>query len=98
MDCATPDCFLEDQEKREVPMNWQVPEVLYLSILQPAKSASEKALNGSSKVPKNAFHRLAVRYARRSLKLSTKIHSEVYVWSRGSEVQEGANHAAVLLI
>lgn len=38
VDCATEDCFLEDQETREVPKKWQVPKLLFLSNRQPAKS------------------------------------------------------------
>ena len=41
MDCATEDCFLDDQETREVLKKWQVPEVLFLSSRQPEKSESE---------------------------------------------------------
>jgi hypothetical protein len=42
LDCATEDYFQEDQQMREDPRKWQVPEVLFQSIPQPAKSASEK--------------------------------------------------------
>jgi hypothetical protein len=41
VDCATEDCFREDQQTREDPRKWQVPEVLFRSIPQPAKSASK---------------------------------------------------------
>jgi hypothetical protein len=34
-------CFLEAQDTRDLPKNWQVPDVLFLSILHPAQSASE---------------------------------------------------------
>ncbi|PKU84544.1 hypothetical protein MA16_Dca020008 [Dendrobium catenatum] len=41
VESATEFCFLLDQETNDCPMNWQVPEVLFLSILHPAKSESE---------------------------------------------------------
>ncbi len=41
VDWAALDCLREDQQIKEVPKKWQVPEVLFLSILHPAKSASE---------------------------------------------------------
>ena len=47
VDCATEDCFREDQQTREDPRKWQVPEVLFRSIPQPAKSASEKPTRSS---------------------------------------------------
>jgi hypothetical protein len=52
VDCATEDCFREYQQMREDTRKWQVPEVLFRSISQPAKSASEK-LTRSSKETKN---------------------------------------------
>jgi hypothetical protein len=48
VDWATKDCFWEDQQIREDPRKWHVPEVLFRSIPQPVKSASEKP-TGSSK-------------------------------------------------
>jgi hypothetical protein len=33
--------FLEAQDTRDLSKNWQVPDVLFLSILHPAQSASE---------------------------------------------------------
>jgi len=39
---ATHACFLQCQEIRLDQSMWQVPLVLFLSILQPAKSESEK--------------------------------------------------------
>jgi hypothetical protein len=42
VDWATLDCLREDQDTKEDPKNWQVPEVDFLSNLHPAKSASEK--------------------------------------------------------
>ena len=42
---ATPLYLREDQETREEPINWQVPEVDLRSILHPPKSTSEKALS-----------------------------------------------------
>jgi hypothetical protein len=47
VDCATKDCFQEDQQIREDPRKWQVPEVLFRSIPQPAKSASEKPIRSN---------------------------------------------------
>ena len=41
MDKATLFCFLLCHETRADPMKWQVPLVLFLSVLQPAKSESE---------------------------------------------------------
>jgi hypothetical protein len=38
---ATGFCFFEAQDTRDLPRNWQVPDVLFLSILHPAQSASE---------------------------------------------------------
>jgi hypothetical protein len=42
VDCETLDCLQEDQDTKEEPKNWQVPEVDFLSNRHPAKSASEK--------------------------------------------------------
>jgi hypothetical protein len=42
VDWATLDCLREDQDTKEDPKNWQVPEVHFLSNRHPAKSASEK--------------------------------------------------------
>jgi hypothetical protein len=42
VDWATLDYLQEDQDTKEDPKNWQVPEVDFLSNGQPAKSASEK--------------------------------------------------------
>jgi hypothetical protein len=41
VDWATFDCLREDQDTKEEPTNWQVPEVDFLSNRHPAKSASE---------------------------------------------------------
>jgi hypothetical protein len=38
---ATEFCFFEAQDTRDLPRNWQVPDVLFLSILHPAQSASK---------------------------------------------------------
>jgi hypothetical protein len=38
---ATEFCFFEAQDTRDLPKNWQVPDVRFLSILHPAQSASE---------------------------------------------------------
>jgi hypothetical protein len=42
VDWATLDCLREDQDTKEDPKNWQVPEVDFLSNRHQAKSASEK--------------------------------------------------------
>jgi hypothetical protein len=42
VDWATLDCLREDQDTKEDPNNWQVPEVDFLSNWHPAKSESEK--------------------------------------------------------
>jgi hypothetical protein len=47
VDWATEDCFREDQQTREVPRKWQVPELLFQSIPQPTKSASEMPTRSS---------------------------------------------------
>jgi hypothetical protein len=47
VDCATEDYFQENQQTREDPRKWQVPEVLFRSIPQPAKSASKKTTRSS---------------------------------------------------
>jgi hypothetical protein len=47
VDCATEDYFRADQQMREDPRKWQVPEVLFWSIPQPVKSASEKPTRSS---------------------------------------------------
>jgi hypothetical protein len=38
---ATEFCFFEAQDTKDLPKNWQVPDVLFLLILHPAQSASE---------------------------------------------------------
>ena len=58
VDCATKLCFLEDQSTNESPKNKHVTDVLFLSILQPPKSASENARNeileeAESQMPKD---------------------------------------------
>jgi hypothetical protein len=47
VDYATEDYFWEDQQMREDPRKWQVPKVLFRSIPQPAKLASEKPIRSS---------------------------------------------------
>jgi hypothetical protein len=49
VDCATEDYFQEDQQMREDPRKWQVLELLFRSIPQPTKSASEKPIRSSEK-------------------------------------------------
>jgi hypothetical protein len=34
-------CFFEAQDTRDLPKNWQVPDVIFLSILHPAQSTSK---------------------------------------------------------
>jgi hypothetical protein len=34
-------CFFEAQDSKDLPKNWQVPDVLFLLILHPTQSASE---------------------------------------------------------
>jgi hypothetical protein len=41
VDRATEVCFLELQDTRDLPRNWHVPDVLFLSTLHPAQSESE---------------------------------------------------------
>jgi hypothetical protein len=36
VDKATEFCFLELQDTKDLPRNWQVPIILFLSTLQPA--------------------------------------------------------------
>jgi hypothetical protein len=36
MDRATEVCFFELQDTRDLPRNWHVPDVLFLSTLHPA--------------------------------------------------------------
>jgi hypothetical protein len=38
---ATEFCFFEAHDTRDLPKNWQVPDVLFLSILRHAQSAYE---------------------------------------------------------
>ena len=38
---ATEFCFFEAQDTKDLPKNWQVPDVLFLLILHPAQSALE---------------------------------------------------------
>jgi hypothetical protein len=47
VDCTTEDCFEEDRQMREDPRKWKVPEVLFRSIPQPAKSVSENPTRSS---------------------------------------------------
>ena len=50
------------------------------------------------KVPHNPLHRLAMGSPRRRLKTSAQTHCKVYVRPRRRQVQEGADHAPVLLL
>jgi hypothetical protein len=47
VDCTIEDYFREDQQTREDLRKWQVSEVLFRSIPQPAKSTSEKLTRSS---------------------------------------------------
>jgi hypothetical protein len=47
VDCAVEDYLRLDQQTREDPRKWLVPEVHFQSIPQLAKSASEKATRSS---------------------------------------------------
>jgi hypothetical protein len=47
LDCATENCFREDQQTREDPRKWHVLEVLFQSIPQPTKSVLEKPTRSS---------------------------------------------------
>jgi hypothetical protein len=38
---ATEFCFFEAHDTRDLPINWQVSDVVFLSILHPTQSASE---------------------------------------------------------
>jgi hypothetical protein len=64
VDCVTEDCFREDQQMREDPRKWQVPEVLFRSISQPAKSALEKPTRSSEEEAKYQIlnSRVCLRY------------------------------------
>jgi hypothetical protein len=46
VDWATLDCLREDEDTKEDPKNWQVPEVDFLSNWHPAKSTPEKTWSG----------------------------------------------------
>jgi hypothetical protein len=60
VDCATEDYFREDQQTREDPWKWQVPEVLFRSIPQPAKLTSEKPTRSSEEEAKYQISNLGV--------------------------------------
>jgi hypothetical protein len=47
VDCATEDCLQEGQQIREDLKKLHIPEVLFRSIPQPAKSTSEKPTRSS---------------------------------------------------
>jgi hypothetical protein len=47
VDYTTEDCLRADQQTREDPKKLQVPEVLFRSIPQPVKSASENLTRSS---------------------------------------------------
>jgi hypothetical protein len=49
VDWATLNCLREDQDTKEDPKNWQVPEVDFLSNRHPTKSASEKPWSAKKK-------------------------------------------------
>jgi hypothetical protein len=94
VDCATEDCFREDQQMREDPRKWQVPKVLFRSIPQSAKSASEKLTRSSEEEAEYQIPNSGV--CLRYLKARAQPHDELNVWPCRCEVQEGADHALVL--
>jgi hypothetical protein len=49
VDCAIEGCFQEDQQMREDPRKWQVPELLFWSIPQPKKSTSKSQQDPAKK-------------------------------------------------
>jgi hypothetical protein len=49
VDYAIEDCLRADQQTRENQRKWHVPEVLFQSITQPAKSASENQQDQAKK-------------------------------------------------
>jgi hypothetical protein len=49
-------------------------------------------------VPHNLFHNLSMRSVWGGLETSAHAHCKVYIWLHHSQVQEGANHAHVLLL
>jgi hypothetical protein len=67
VDWATLDCLREDQDTKEDPKNWQVPEVDFLSNRHPAKSASEKPW--SAKEENAEYQRPKSRVWRKYLKI-----------------------------
>jgi hypothetical protein len=90
VDWATLDCLREDQDTKEDPQNWQVPEVDFLSNRQPAKSASEKPwrtkirrgvpkaeVGSVTQVPENSLHRLPMWGPQRRLK---RAHKHIENW------------------
>jgi hypothetical protein len=61
VDYATKDYFREDQQTREDPRKWQVLEVLFWSIPQPTKSASEKPTGSNEEEVEYQIPNLGVR-------------------------------------
>jgi hypothetical protein len=111
VDCATLDCFREDQDTKEEPKNWQVPEVDFLSNRHSAKSASQKpwsakeedaeyqrTKSGVTQVPENSLHHFLIRSPRRRLKTSAQTYQELDVRPRRRQVEEWPDHAPVLLL
>jgi hypothetical protein len=62
------------------------------------RKVPQTKLRSETKVPYNSFHSLRVGSAWESLLASTQTHCEVYLRPRRSKVQEGVNHAPVLLL
>jgi hypothetical protein len=67
VDWATLDCMWEDQDTKEDPKNWHVPEVDFLSNRHPVKSASEKPW--SAKEEDAEYHRPKSGVWRKYLKM-----------------------------
>jgi hypothetical protein len=105
VDCVTEDCFREDQQMREDPRKWQVPEVLFRSIPHPAESASEKPTRSNEEEAEYQISnsRVCLRYLKtlmwrawERLKARAQPHGELNVRPCRCEVQEGVDHAPVL--
>ena len=98
---ATEFCFFEDHDTRQGPSSCAVPEVLFLSLMCPAQSASvyptrsnplflgyqRHRLVCSFEVSKDPFDCLHVRFHGVCLKASTKAYTEHDIGSTSCEVQ-----------
>jgi hypothetical protein len=74
VDWAIEDCFWEDQQTRENLRKWQVPEMLFWSILLPAKLAFKKPTRSSEEEAEYQIQnsRVCLRYL--------KIHQTAWWW------------------